>query len=160
MNRERPLIILLPPKPETGSEALAFSERAAKLISKHADVSQEWIARNLGIDRSSISPLVRVHLLPLGIKDALRRDLITIGHAKALVRLLFSEKLCVCVFSVVWDCQLTVRQTEGIVSFFRRLGKVESPSGPRWTSSTSSEEIRLARLALDAWPIFAFSESS
>lgn len=48
------------------------------------NVTQEQLAHRLGMDRTSVSNLVNLLNLPVEVQDAIRMEMITLGHAKIL----------------------------------------------------------------------------
>jgi ParB family chromosome partitioning protein len=87
--------------------------------------TQEELAGRLGIDRSTVSNLIRLLELPEEILSAVRSNQITQGHARALLSLEESEPQIVAYRRVVTE-HLSVRQTESLVST-----GVPTPSRPR-----------------------------
>jgi ParB family chromosome partitioning protein len=87
--------------------------------------TQEELAGRLGIDRSTVSNLIRLLELPEEILGAVRSNRITQGHARALLGLEESETRVVAYQRVVAE-HLSVRQTEALVST-----GVPTPSRPR-----------------------------
>jgi ParB family chromosome partitioning protein len=78
-------------------------------------VTQEDLAGRLGIDRSTVSNLIRLLELPEEILGAVRSSQISQGHARALLGLEESESRIVAYRRVVTE-HLSVRQTEALVS--------------------------------------------
>ena len=87
--------------------------------------TQEELAGRLGIDRSTVSNLIRLLELPEEILGAVRSNQISQGHARALLGLSESETRIVAYRRVVTE-HLSVRQTESLVST-----GVPTPSRPR-----------------------------
>jgi ParB family chromosome partitioning protein len=87
--------------------------------------TQEELAGRLGIDRSTVSNLIRLLELPDEVLGAVRSNQITQGHARALLSLEEAEPQIVAYRRVVTD-HLSVRQTEALVST-----GVPTPSRPR-----------------------------
>jgi len=87
--------------------------------------TQEDLAGRLGIDRSTVSNLIRLLELPEEILGAVRSSQITQGHARALLSLEESETRIVAYRRVVSE-HLSVRQTEALVST-----GVPTPNRPR-----------------------------
>jgi ParB family transcriptional regulator, chromosome partitioning protein len=77
--------------------------------------TQEELAGRLGIDRSTVSNLIRLLDLPEEILDAVRSNQITQGHARALLGLEETEAQIV-TYRRVQSEHLSVRQTEALVS--------------------------------------------
>lgn len=90
-------------------EALAYT----KLIEERR-VTQDEVAKRVGKNRSSVANTVRLLRLPKEVQDLLANDLISSGHARALVSLPTPEHQRVIAQRIVKE-NLSVRQTEGIV---------------------------------------------
>lgn len=77
--------------------------------------TQEELAVRLGLDRSTISNLIRLLELPEEIQQAVRSKVITAGHARALLGL--EDPLAqIAAFQRIVADNLSVRQTEALVS--------------------------------------------
>ena len=87
--------------------------------------TQEDLAGRLGIDRSTVSNLIRLLELPEEILGAVRSSQISQGHARALLGVEETESRIVAYRRVVTE-HLSVRQTEALVST-----GVPTPSRPR-----------------------------
>ncbi len=77
--------------------------------------TQEELAGRLGLDRSTVSNLIRLLELPDEILDAVRSNQISQGHARALLGLGDNESRLIACRRVVAE-HLSVRQTEALVS--------------------------------------------
>jgi ParB family chromosome partitioning protein len=77
--------------------------------------TQEELAGRLGLDRSTISNLIRLLELPEPIIEAVRKSMITQGHARALLALPNDESRLAALPRVIQE-QLSVRQTEALVA--------------------------------------------
>ena len=76
--------------------------------------TQEELAGRLGLDRSTVSNLMRLLDLPAEVQDAVRNKKITQGHARALLGLDDAgAQLAACARIIVEN--LSVRQTEALV---------------------------------------------
>ena len=87
--------------------------------------TQEELAGRLGLDRSTVSNLIRLLELPEEVLGAVRSNQITQGHARALLGLAEAETRIVAYRRVVTE-HLSVRQTEALVTT-----GVPTPSRPR-----------------------------
>ncbi len=87
--------------------------------------TQEDLASRLGLDRSTVSNLIRLLELPDEILDAVRSNQISQGHARALLGLDEPEARMIACRRVIAE-HLSVRQTEALVST-----GVPTPSRPR-----------------------------
>ena len=77
--------------------------------------TQEELAGRLGLDRSTISNLIRLLDLPEEIQSAVMKKAITQGHARALLGLPDPESMVAACKQVIAE-SLTVRQTEALVA--------------------------------------------
>ena len=77
--------------------------------------TQEELAGRLGLDRSTVSNLIRLLELPDEVLDAVRSNEISQGHARALLGLPDAESRIDACRRIVAD-HLSVRQTEALVS--------------------------------------------
>ncbi len=89
--------------------------RAFKSLMTHAKRTQEEVASDLGIDRSSLANFIRLLELPEEVQDAVSRGTITMGHARALLGAPSSQKRAQ-VFRMILTDQISVRQTERLLS--------------------------------------------
>ena len=77
--------------------------------------TQEELAGRLGLDRSTLSNLLRLLELPTEIHDAVRSKKISQGHARALLGLDSPENMIGACQRIIAE-GLTVRQTEALVA--------------------------------------------
>jgi ParB family chromosome partitioning protein len=77
--------------------------------------TQEELAGRLGLDRSTVSNLIRLLDLPEDVQDAVRSKKISQGHARALLGLADAESQRAAFQRVVAE-GLSVRQTEALVA--------------------------------------------
>ncbi len=77
--------------------------------------TQEELANRLGLDRSTVSNLIRLLDLPEEVQDAVRSKQISQGHARALLGLPDAEQQCAACRRVINE-NLSVRQTEALVA--------------------------------------------
>lgn len=104
-------------------EAMAY-----KMLLEMSGLTQEELANTIGIDRSTISNMVRLLGLPLEVKKFLAEGDLSIGHAKALLGLA-SQDAQRDLTQLIIAKQLSVRQTEEIVKKLPAL-KTRPPSAP------------------------------
>ncbi|GHT11931.1 chromosome partitioning protein ParB [Bacteroidia bacterium] len=83
------------------------------LIDAHK-LTQEEISETVGKSRSNVANYLRVLKLPVEIQDAMRKQTITMGHARSLIGLEAKEQLRLA--QQIVEQGLSVRQTEEIVS--------------------------------------------
>lgn len=89
--------------------AISFQRLAEEL-----EYSQETIAEKVGKNRSTVTNYMRLLRLPPEIQIALRDDLITMGHARALINLEDNETQLT-IFRNIIHKQLSVRDVERVV---------------------------------------------
>lgn len=81
--------------------------------------TREEVAEIVGKSRSYISNLMRVLNLPDEIKDAIRKGLITLGHAKAILSLRNSDEM-LNLFREIVDRGLNVRDSERLARMMKK----------------------------------------
>lgn len=119
-------------------EALAFQ----KLITDF-NFTQEKIATALGKDRSTIANTIRLLALPKKIQDYISKNVITAGHAKALLGLpTETDQLRAC--NLIVKKGLSVREAESLVG--RRMSPVKPPAETGKEQSIIDIESRLQQL--------------
>ena len=91
-------------------KAMAFKDYLGRY-----HVTQEELAGRLGIDRSTVSNLIRLLELPESVRDAVMNRKISPGHARALLGLGDAEAITAGCLKVIAE-GLSVRQVEGLVS--------------------------------------------
>ncbi len=78
------------------------------------NLTPEEIAKKVGKDRSTIANFIRLLKLPLKIQEGLRREKISMGHARALINLP-KEKIQLRLYDKIIDNDLSVRKVEDLV---------------------------------------------
>lgn len=96
--------------------------------------TQEELAGRLGLDRSTLSNLIRLLELPPEVHEAVRSKKITAGHARALLGLESAEERVSACQRIVSE-GLSVRQTEALVA----TGE-PTPSRPRIRKDAAEPE--------------------
>lgn len=89
--------------------------RAYQRLAQEFGLSQDQIARKVGKDKSSISNILRILNLPDNIQQFIADNLITFGHARALLSLEDGKRQWELCEAIVRE-SLSVRQTEIIAS--------------------------------------------
>jgi len=87
---------------------------AFDLLQQDHDLTQEEIAKKMGMDRASVANYLRLLKLPTPIQDELRNKTTTIGHAKAILGLSDKKKMMQA-WNIVKKRNLNVRETEKLV---------------------------------------------
>jgi ParB family transcriptional regulator, chromosome partitioning protein len=106
-------------------------------------LTQDEVAQQVGKDRSSIANYLRLLKLPDDVQRMLEDELISMGHARALLGLDTKEQIRKLANDVA-EKKLSVRQTEQAV---KRYTSPQS-SGERSTPSGNDANIRAAELKL------------
>ncbi|MGK5594307.1 MAG: ParB/RepB/Spo0J family partition protein [Parachlamydiaceae bacterium] len=88
--------------------------KALKSLAEDFKWTQEAISEKVGKKRSTIANYFRLLTLPSIIKDSLTKNMITMGHAKAILSLQY-EKDQLALHERVLKENLSVRQTEALV---------------------------------------------
>ena len=100
-----------------------------KRLLEECKIRQEDLSQKVGKDRSTISNYIRLLKLPGEIQVAVRDNLISMGHARAILGL-EDEKAQLVILQKILERKLSVRQVEDMV---RNAGKVKvtapSPAG-------------------------------
>lgn len=112
---------------------------------KRFSMTHEQLAARLGLDRSTITNLVRLLDLPTEVQDAVRVGQITAGHARALLSVTDRERQ-VALCKEVIARGLSVRATEALVKEpqAEEAAPASTPrSGPEKTSHVQSLENEL-----------------
>jgi ParB family chromosome partitioning protein len=106
-------------------------------------LTQDEVAQQVGKDRSSIANYLRLLKLPEDVQRMLEDELISMGHARALLGLDTKDQIRR-LASEVAEKKLSVRQTEQAV---KRATSPQS-SGERSTPSSNDANIRAAELKM------------
>lgn len=107
-------------------------------------LTQEEVAKKIGKDRTTVTNFLRLLRLPEKIKESLRKDEISMGHARALVALP-DEKTQLRLHGKIVRQGLSVRKVESLVKDFDRKKekRAGSVSSGRSDGSFQSIETRL-----------------
>lgn len=110
-------------------KALAFRDYLARY-----HVTQEDLAKRLGLDRSTISNLIRLLELPELVREAVMARQLTPGHARALLGLGDQDQMAAAMQKVIAE-GLSVRQVEALVATgtpgaARKRTRSDSPESP------------------------------
>lgn len=118
-------------------EALAYQE-----IMELAAINQEELAKRVGKSRSAITNSLRILKLPEEMKDALRVNKITAGHARSLLSIVnpADQKI---LFSRILESELSVREAESMAADLNSgIGRVTKKQ-KKETSSLSTDDFEL-----------------
>jgi ParB family chromosome partitioning protein len=123
---------------------------AYRRLMEECSLTQEEIAEQIGKDRSTIANTIRLLKLPKEIRDALIKEEISSGHARALINLP-TESLQLEMLGKIKDSGLSVRKVEQLVKKYLTGGigsqKVKTMIG-RVPSTVNLSEVedRLRKL--------------
>jgi ParB family chromosome partitioning protein len=95
-----------------------------KRMMDELNYTQEQVSERMGKERSTVANYVRLLKLPPDIQVALRNNLISMGHARALINVDTVDKQLY-LFNEIKSRSLSVRQTEELV---RKLYKSSPPA--------------------------------
>jgi ParB family chromosome partitioning protein len=112
-------------------EQLNEIEKAAaykKLIMEFG-YTHEDLAKQVGKSRAAVTNSMRLLNLPEEVQQMLRRDELSMGHARALLSLESEEKQIEAARQILGE-KLTVRDVEGAVKRKKREAKPEEPQDP------------------------------
>ena len=85
-----------------------------KRLMDELDYTQEQVAERMGKERSTVTNYIRLLKLPPDIQVAVRTNVISMGHARALINVDMVDKQLF-IFSEIKNKGLSVRQTEDLV---------------------------------------------
>ncbi|MCU0452851.1 MAG: ParB/RepB/Spo0J family partition protein [Bacteroidetes bacterium] len=97
-------------------------------------LTQEDVAQKVGKDRTTVTNFLRLLKLPAKIQDGLRKNKISMGHARALVNLP-NEKVQLRIFEKIVSEGLSVRKVEDLA---RGAGTPKASSGTRKVRDTGT----------------------
>lgn len=109
-------------------------------------LSHDEVARQVGKDRSSITNYIRLLKLPEDVQRMLEDDMISMGHARALLGLDTKDQIKRLSNEVV-EKKLSVRQTEQAVQALKRASS-SSSGRENSTPSGNDANIRAAELKM------------
>ncbi len=107
-------------------------------LRSEANLSQEQIARELGISRTLVTNTLRLLKLPAQVQKMLAENKISSGHARSLLGLSTNEDMLQAAREVV-KRGLNVRQTEKLV---QNWDKKKSQTGQKQTDKNLQEKIK------------------
>ncbi|MGH2569398.1 MAG: ParB/RepB/Spo0J family partition protein [Bacteroidota bacterium] len=104
-------------------------------------LTQEEIAQKVGKDRTTVANFLRLLKLPPQIQDGLRKDSVSMGHARALINIP-SERLQLTIYEKIVHDGLSVRSVEELARGGKpQRGKPGSKAG-RATVSVPSSSVQ------------------
>ena len=104
-------------------------------------LTQEDVAQRVGKERSTVTNFLRLLKLPAKVQEGLRKEKITMGHARALINLP-TERLQLRLYEKTVDGGLSVRKVEDLVRTATQGGKKTSKtSRPASTGTADVHEL-------------------
>lgn len=110
-------------------------------------LSQEDIAKRVGKERSTVTNFLRLLKLPSKIQEGLRKDKISMGHARALINVA-GERTQLRLYDKIVDNDLSVRKIEDLVRTIqqpKKKAEKQKESEDSGTTSVQSLEEQLRR---------------
>jgi ParB family chromosome partitioning protein len=92
-----------------------------KRMMEELNYTQEQVAERMGKERSTVANYIRLLKLPPDIQVAVRKNEISMGHARALINVDTVDKQLF-IFNEIRDRSLSVRQTEDLVRKMYKSG--------------------------------------
>lgn len=108
-----------------------------KRMMDELEYTQEQVADRMGKDRSTVANVIRLLKLPPDIQLAVRKGLLSMGHARALIALELVDAQLIA-FKEIVAKGLSVRQTEALVQQLKK----ELPAVKKIKNSTSASPYR------------------
>lgn len=107
-------------------------------------LTQEEIAQKVGKDRTTVVNFLRLLKLPLQIQDGLRKNKLSMGHARALINIP-SERLQLKIYEKIIHDDLSVRRVEQLAKSGKPASKAGRIAAHVPTSSILSVEEKIRR---------------
>jgi ParB family chromosome partitioning protein len=104
-----------------------------KRMMEELNYTQEQVAERMGKERSTVANYIRLLKLPPDIQVAVRKNEISMGHARALINVDTVDKQLF-IFNEIRSRSLSVRQTEDLV---RKMYKSGTAAGVKESVKTS-----------------------
>jgi ParB family chromosome partitioning protein len=92
-----------------------------KRLLDECHLTQEDVAEKVGKDRTTVANFIRLLKLPQEIQAGLRRNLITMGHARALINVA-NETMQLRIYKKAVDAGLSVRKVEQLAKAAEKSG--------------------------------------
>jgi len=114
-----------------------------KRMMEELNHTQEEVAERMGKERSTVANYIRLLRLPPDIQVAVRKNQLTMGHARALVNVDTVDKQLY-IFNEIVKNGLSVRQTEELVRKIYKTTAVKEPVKPSLPAAYKKIEDNLA----------------
>lgn len=107
-------------------------------------LTQDDVAQKVGKDRTTVANFLRLLKLPLQIQDGLRKNTLSMGHARALINV-SSERLQLKMYERIVHEGLSVRRVEILVKTAKPASKQKTSTLNVSSSSVQSVEEKIRR---------------
>ena len=104
--------------------------QAYQRLIEECNLTQDDVARKIGKDRSTITNIIRLLKLPVTIQDNVRRNEISMGHARSLLAL-NNEKIQKSLCKKIIKDGLSVRRVEALIKETQENSKKKKKETPR-----------------------------
>ena len=102
-----------------------------KRLIEELKLTQDQLSKKVGKNRSTITNFLRLLKLPAEIQIALRDDLISMGHARALLGIKDNPELQIKLLNEIINKGISVRTLEKIVQSYNNKNKDKEEKNPR-----------------------------
>ncbi|MCX7829697.1 MAG: ParB/RepB/Spo0J family partition protein [Acidobacteria bacterium] len=116
--------------------------KAYKALIDQFDLTQEELSAKIGKDRATIANTLRLLSLPASVQKALYEDLITFGHAKAILSIKGKENQERALYEVIKK-GLSVRETERFSSLKEKKGSQSRKIDPDTQAAENEMQKKL-----------------
>jgi ParB family transcriptional regulator, chromosome partitioning protein len=120
---------------------------AYQRLMNECHMSQDDIAKRVGKDRSTVTNFIRLLKLPPKIQDGIRKEKISMGHARALIALP-NDRTQLRLYEKIVDNGLSVRKVEDLVRAVqtpkKKSGSQKENSGGSASIQSLEDRLRLA----------------
>jgi ParB family chromosome partitioning protein len=110
---------------------------AYKRLIDECHLTQEEVAEKVGKDRTTVTNFIRLLKLPIEIQVGLRKNMITMGHARALINVP-AESMQLRLYQKIVDSGISVRKIEQLA---KATGKTTEGSGRKSPTREVSSSV-------------------
>jgi ParB family chromosome partitioning protein len=111
---------------------------AYKRLIDECHLTQEEVADKVGKDRTTVANFIRLLKLPIEVQIGLRKNLLSMGHARALINVP-TESMQLRLYQKIVDVGLSVRQIESLA---KSSGKINEPRGRKSQPREVSTDVQ------------------
>ena len=113
---------------------------AYKRLIDECNLTQEEVAEKVGKDRTTVTNFIRLLKLPIEIQVGLRKNMITMGHARALINVP-AESMQLRLYQKIVDSGISVRKIEQLAKATGKTTEGTSRKTPPREVSSSAQHI-------------------